>query len=228
MIVQLLVGSERRDRTMPSSSADNRSRLLEAAAQAFGRRGFHATTTRDIAAAAGLSPAGLYVHHRNKEEILFRISFDGHTEGVELIRAQRASQKGPVDQLRAVVAAFAAWHARVPIQARVVNYELRALEPAHLEQIMRLRHAMDSEMRDILEAGVRSGDFHIADVKLTATAILSLGVDVARWHQDGSPWTPDAIGQAYADIALRIAGVAVAVPTPHRRRRAASRTNSQR
>ena len=38
-------------------------RLLEAAVAAFADRGFHGTTTRDIATAAGLSPAAVYVHH---------------------------------------------------------------------------------------------------------------------------------------------------------------------
>ena len=37
-------------------------RLMRAAAQAFAEKGFHATTTRDIASGAGLSPAGVYVH----------------------------------------------------------------------------------------------------------------------------------------------------------------------
>ena len=45
-------------------------RLFEAAADAFAAKGFHATTTRDIASRAGLSPAGVYVHFASKEEIL--------------------------------------------------------------------------------------------------------------------------------------------------------------
>jgi AcrR family transcriptional regulator len=36
-----------------------RARLVEAAIAAFAEKGFHGTTTRDIAAAAGMSPAAL-------------------------------------------------------------------------------------------------------------------------------------------------------------------------
>ena len=41
-------------------------RILLAAATAFSERGFHATTTRDIAAQAGLSSAALYFYFPSK------------------------------------------------------------------------------------------------------------------------------------------------------------------
>ena len=46
-----------------------RARLVEAAIAAFAEKGFHGTTTRDIAAAAGMTPAALYVHHRSSEDL---------------------------------------------------------------------------------------------------------------------------------------------------------------
>ncbi len=49
------------------SRADSaRVRLREAAIEAFARKGFHGTTTRDISTAAGMSPAALYVHYPSK------------------------------------------------------------------------------------------------------------------------------------------------------------------
>ena len=51
---------------------------MQAAAHAFADKGFHATTTRDIASGAGLSPAGVYVHFGSKEELLFDLSRSGH------------------------------------------------------------------------------------------------------------------------------------------------------
>ncbi|MGW3416419.1 helix-turn-helix domain-containing protein, partial [Streptomyces sp. NPDC000888] len=44
-------------------------RLLVAAVEAFAERGYHATTTRDIAGRAGMSPAALYIHYKTKEEL---------------------------------------------------------------------------------------------------------------------------------------------------------------
>ena len=56
-------------------------RLLVAAVEAFAERGYHATTTRDIAGRAGMSPAALYIHYKTKEELLHRISRIGHAAG---------------------------------------------------------------------------------------------------------------------------------------------------
>ena len=57
---------------MPTPTGDaGRDRLLTAAVAAFGAKGFHATSTRDIARAASLSPAAVYVHHQSKEDLLY-------------------------------------------------------------------------------------------------------------------------------------------------------------
>jgi AcrR family transcriptional regulator len=52
--------------------------LLLAALEAFAERGFHATTTREIGANVGLSPAAVYVHYPSKADLLYRIATVGH------------------------------------------------------------------------------------------------------------------------------------------------------
>src|SRR5579885_1101326 len=101
-------------------------RLLEAAAEAFADRGFHATTTRDIASRAGLSAAGVYVHFASKEELLYQISLIGHRGTVQDVRAAAAQSDDPARRLRCVIAAITAWHARHHTTARVINYEMAA------------------------------------------------------------------------------------------------------
>ncbi|WP_309117844.1 helix-turn-helix domain-containing protein, partial [Saccharothrix sp.] len=59
--------------------------MLIAAAAAFAGRGYHATTTRDIAAQAGMSPAAVYIHYRSKEDLLFQISRIGHRRALEML-----------------------------------------------------------------------------------------------------------------------------------------------
>jgi AcrR family transcriptional regulator len=192
------------------SRADaTRARLLEAAVIAFAEKGFHATTTRDIASAAGMSPAALYVHHKSKEELLYLISKDGHDDVLRLIREAIASTDTPVDALRRVVHDFAAHHARDHVGARVVNYELAALAPDHLAEIRRLRHETEDEIRRLVARGIETGEFHAGDPRIATAALLSLGIDLARWYRDGGRWTPDEIGEEYADIALRIVAARV-------------------
>jgi AcrR family transcriptional regulator len=201
------VGADGADGALPRAEA-TRARLLAAAVHAFAVKGFHGTTTRDIAAAAGMSPAALYVHHRSKEELLHLISRDGHQATLALVRTGRASSTDPVEQLRAVVREFAMHHARGHTGARVVNYELAALSPEHHAEIAALRHAIDTEMRDLVRAGVDAGAFDTPDPRLAAAALLSLGIDIARWYREDVAWSPEELGELYADLALRVVGAA--------------------
>ena len=112
----------------PSPRADAaRGRLMDAAEAAFAQHGYHGTTTRHIAAAAGMSPAALYVHHASKEELLFLISRAGHEEVLSLLDVALRVSDDPVAQLRAVVRYFTLFHVAAHDSARIVNYELAAL-----------------------------------------------------------------------------------------------------
>lgn len=195
------------------SRADaTRARLLKAAITAFAEKGFHGTTTRDIAAAAGMSPAALYVHHRSKEELLYLISKDGHESTLHLVRTAIASAADPADALRQVIHDFALYHARDHTGARVVNYELAALSPEHLGEIKRIRHDIEEAVRGLVSDGVETGAFDTADPPMAAAALLSLGIDLARWYSEGGRWTPEQLAEQYADLALRIVGAAPATP----------------
>jgi AcrR family transcriptional regulator len=183
-----------------------RARLLEAAVAAFAEKGFHGTTTRDIASAVGLSPAAVYVHHRSKEDLLYQIARAGHDQTLQLVRDGAASSDNPTGQLSAIVHAFAVHHARDHAAARVVNYELSALGPEHLRELLPIRHQIDEELLRVVQAGVRSGDFKTEMPRMAVVAILSLGIDIARWYRDDGDWSPEVIAHYYVETALRIVG----------------------
>lgn len=181
-------------------------RMLIAAVQAFAERGFHATTTRDIAAQAGMSPAAVYIHYRSKQDLLFQISRIGHQRSLAVLAEATADATDPVDVVRRAVRAFARWHAEFHTTARVVQYELAALGPDHYAEIVALRRRSEEILRGVLEDGVDAAEFAVPDVRGTALAVVSLCIDVARWFSPGGRKTPDEIGQLYADLVLRMVG----------------------
>jgi len=180
-----------------------RTRLLTAAVAAFSEHGFHATTTRDIASRAQMSPAAVYVHHASKEELLFAISRDGHAATLESIRAA-GTEEDPVRRLQDVVRAFTTWHAEHHAIARIVQYELGALSPEHFAEVAAMRRDIEQIMRETLNHGVRRGVFEVPDVRGTALALLSLSIDVARWFREGGRMSVRDLGDLYADLALRM------------------------
>ncbi|MFD7709042.1 TetR/AcrR family transcriptional regulator [Streptomyces sp. NPDC059785] len=181
-------------------------RLLVAAVEAFAERGYHATTTRDIAGRAGMSPAALYIHYKTKEELLHRISRIGHDKALAILRTAADAEGSAAERLAGAVRSFVRWHAAQHTTARVVQYELDALGPDARAEIVALRRRSDGAVREIIQDGVAAGEFDVPDVPGTTVAVLSLCIDVARWFNVEGPRTPDEVGALYADLVLRMVG----------------------
>lgn len=179
-------------------------RLMMAAADAFSDKGFHATTTRDIASRAGLSPAGVYVHFTSKEDLLFQLSRRGHQTARDQLVAAAEAAANPTEGLRSIIAGFSKWHAEHHQLGRIVQYEFRHLTPEHRETVLSLRREIDKVVRGVLTDGVSSGDFEVEDVPSTALALLSMAVDVARWYSPEIRRTPEDIARTNGDLAVRL------------------------
>jgi AcrR family transcriptional regulator len=88
---------------------DARGRLLDAAVELFGERGYDATTAAQIAERAGLTKTTLFRHFADKREILFQ----GQEHLVAVARdgvEHAADGSAPFDVLRAGVLALCAMH----------------------------------------------------------------------------------------------------------------------
>ncbi|QPG44824.1 MULTISPECIES: TetR/AcrR family transcriptional regulator [unclassified Rhodococcus (in: high G+C Gram-positive bacteria)] len=180
-------------------------RLIGSAVESFARRGYHATTTRDISVGAGLSPAALYVHFKSKEEVLFEASRIGHQHVLDAVVAAAASATEPADRMRAIVDGFVRTHAVHHTVCRVAQYELHALTPEHYRTIAAIRRDTDAVIRAEIENGIAAGVFTVRDVPTTALAILSLGIDVARWYQPGRI-DVDTLAGNYVELVLGMLG----------------------
>ncbi|MZE76897.1 TetR/AcrR family transcriptional regulator [Streptomyces xinghaiensis] len=183
-------------------------RLVKAAVEAFAERGYHATTTRDIASRAGMSPAALYIHYKTKEELLYQISGVGHRLALGMLERAADGGGSPAERLADAVRSFARWQAERHTTARVVQYELGALGEEHHAELLDVRRRTDGAVRRIIQDGVTAGDFDVPDVSGTTLAVLSLCVDVARWFNPEGRRTPEEVGELYADLVLRMVGAA--------------------
>lgn len=178
--------------------------LLTSAVRCFAATGFHATTTRDISEGAGLSPAALYVHFPSKEVVLFEITKAAHERVLKHIQLPEAPPEPSAERLRALVARYAAWHARHHVAARVSQYELAALTAEHYQEVLELRHQTNEIFRAAVARGVADGSFDPVDVKRVTRAMLSLSIDLVRWYRLEGSESPEELSEFYADLALRL------------------------
>ena len=103
--------------------------IREAALIAFLKHGFHGTSVRDIAGAAGMSVAGLYHHFPSKLDILFDLMSRTMDDLIGLTEQTLARTPGsPADQLRAIVETHVLFHTERRAESFVGNSELRSLD----------------------------------------------------------------------------------------------------
>jgi AcrR family transcriptional regulator len=180
-------------------------RLLLAALEAFAQKGYFATTTREIAQEVGLSPAAVYVHYASKNEMLAEICRRGHAAILGDLERALQEPGTPTERVRRFVSVFSSFHARQRTLGRVIQYELRGLTPDQFREIATTRERFEELIRAELRAGIGSGEFAVDDVEATGVAILSLCIDVARWHGALSDrLSADELGVLYADLVTRM------------------------
>ena len=106
-----------------------RDEILEAAAQIFRQKGFHAASMQDIAQAVNLQKASLYHHVKNKQEILLKLL----DQALELLIAQLEEVMGqplPADEkLRQGMRVYLRTMLENGDLAAVLLLEHRSLEP---------------------------------------------------------------------------------------------------
>ena len=147
---------------MPPRSAqereDKRSRILEAAVQAFSQNGYHATRMSDIAKAADVADGTVYLYFAGKEELLSTIFEDRMSRFLQVGRAELARIDGALAKLRRVVELHLEDLGHNPELTTVFQIELR-----HSSRFMELYSR--GQLRDyfqliaeILDEGQREGE----------------------------------------------------------------------
>jgi len=177
-------------------------RLLLAGVEAFWRDGFHASSTRDIARRAKLSPAAVYVHFKAKEDLLYDIIL--YVAQHLRDRLREAADKGgnPTELLSRLVHAYVALPARMYKASLVANREFSSLTASQRKQIVKIRDELEEIVGNCLMAGKASGEFSFDDLSLTRMAVVSLCRSTLLWYSPRGRLAPEEIGDHYVHLVL--------------------------
>ena len=155
---------------------NRRKAVLAGAAELFRRKGFSATTTRDIAAAAGMQSGSPFYHFKSKAALLYAVMEEGMRTALARQRLvmHTALARGclPAEQLRTLVQA----HFEVLLGpgndfVPVMLYEWRSLQPGQRKALAALVAEYESLWTPVLLA-LQSGGQLQAPVGLSRLLIL--------------------------------------------------------
>ena len=157
----------RRPRGRPRKTAEElddgnrRRKLMDGAAKLFRTQGFAATSTRDIAAAAGMHSGSPFYHFESKSALLYAVMSEGMTMAAQ-------SQQQALDALPATATpreqlhTLIRHHFEILLGPRssfipVMLYEWRSLTPAQRKGIARIKDSYEATWMPVLEALAQQG-----------------------------------------------------------------------
>jgi AcrR family transcriptional regulator len=165
--------------------AGRRSDLTREAARLFAEKGYHGTSTRELAEAMGVQKGSLYAHMESKQDLLWEIARDG--AGAFHAALDAIPEELPaVDKIRLALAAHLGVIAEQLDVATVFVREWRYLEGERREIFLAERRRYEERIRDLFREGRELGELRSdLDEAMAALLFLSAANWAYTWLQAG-------------------------------------------
>jgi AcrR family transcriptional regulator len=190
------------------SSAERRGQILLEAARCFSTRGFRGTTTRDVAAAVGITEAALYRYFPSKEAVYVALLDERMAVPEVMATLEPFARAGDDQQVfmrlaRAILESVEADPSflRLLLYSALEGHELA--RPFYEARMRRLREFLTR----YIARRTREGAFRGHEPVLAARAFLGMVVDHLIIRQvfgqkDAYPQSPERVAETYTAIFL--------------------------
>ena len=169
---------------------NRRQALISAAAQLFHRKGYDATSTREIAALVGMQPGSPFYHFGNKQDLLLAVMVEGMKQASQRQTAAcagLADELTPREQLRALIRnQFDVLLGPDSDFIPVMLYEWRSLNAEQRQIITQIKDDYESAWTPVLQALHASGQLQ-APVALARLMIFGALNWAVQWYQPPDP-----------------------------------------
>ncbi len=179
-----------------------RDKILEAAAQEFSEKGFHAASMQDIARSVNLQKASLYHHVSSKQEILLDLLDQALDLLIDRIGAVVSQPSPPEEKLVQAMQVYLETLTDQRGLAAVLLFEHRSLNEDLKSKHLPRRDRFEGLWRGLLQEGVDTGAFVCEDSAQAARALLGVLNWTITWYRAEGPHTALEIANQYAGLFL--------------------------
>ncbi|MDP3909002.1 MAG: TetR/AcrR family transcriptional regulator [Gemmatimonadales bacterium] len=180
--------------------------LLAQAARVFAEQGYHSTTMRGLAAASGMSLAGMYYYVRGKEDLLTLIQERCFTQVLAGAERAVATATDPVERLHAFIRHHVTFFAQHMAEMKVLSHE-----PARGVSALKRRYVnrLEQLLRDV------APDEATVDRHAAGYILFGMMNWIYTWYDPAGAIEPRRLADLMARIFL--GGFLEARPTAHAR-----------
>jgi len=151
--------------------SDKRRQIFNGACTVIARHGFGRATIREIAKESGMSVPLLYKYIKDKDEILYLITYECMSDIISYFENELVSAGSPRQNIETAITKYIDY---INVNRKYINLvysETRALNKEARKKIFNLENAFLTFWRKILDDGVEKGVFDIEDTNLMANYI---------------------------------------------------------
>ncbi|WP_110928300.1 TetR/AcrR family transcriptional regulator [Bacillus massiliglaciei] len=147
-----------------------RTQMIKGAVTLFKEKGFHRTTTREIAKAAGFSIGTLYEYIRSKEDVLYLVCDFIYDEVQEKLQKEIDQSQGTLESLKVTIAYFFQVMDEMQDEVLVMYQEVKALTKDALPYVLKKELQMVSMFEKLLEKCVENGELSVKKEQVSLMA----------------------------------------------------------
>ncbi len=147
-----------------------RNEMIRGAIALFKQKGFHRTTTREIAKEAGFSIGTLYEYIRTKEDILYLVCDSIYDEVQDRLEEDLDCHQGTIASLRRGVENFFRVMNEVQEEVLVMYQEAKSLSRDALPYVLKKELAMVAMLEQVIQLVVDNGELKMAPKEVTMLA----------------------------------------------------------
>jgi AcrR family transcriptional regulator len=206
-------------KTRPARGQNNKRRqheVVTAAVKMFYQSGYSETSVEDIANELGILKGSLYYYIASKEDLLYAIVREVHTEVEELLTAATADDSlPPLQRLSNYVGAQVEYNALNAMKISVYYDDLALLSDDRLNEIRRSLRSMEGVVQNLIEEAKEDGDIdESVDPALASHAVFATVNWIYRWYKPRGRLKPPEIAAFVVQYILNgLTGARVGSPT---------------
>ncbi len=162
----------------PEIRAIKEGKIKQAAIKFFSEKGFHAATTGEITEAAGIAKGTLYWYFNTKEDLAFALVSDMLDEFKKLVEEIRDAKGSATARFRKLAVRAAELYEQEKAYCRLL-WKFRAdqhyvFSPDYVQKVRTYYDAILKALADIIDQGIRSGEFRRMNSRHWAFVILGI------------------------------------------------------
>jgi len=191
-----------------SRREERQEQIYRGALKLFRKKGFHATSMREIAKASKVGLGNIYNYFKSKEDILFLVHSNILGRLHHCFEESSKIHDDPVDQLVHVIRSIFELTCQFKDEMLFVYTETKSLEREYLHEILRKEAQFIADFQAMIERGVRLGVFDCRHPDLTANIIVfNLSISPLRGWNMFPYHGPETMLEALTSFILKGLGV---------------------